>query len=132
MPAANAFKASVITPEAILLEATITEAQIPVFDGLLGILHNRAPLLAKLGTGVLRLTTAEGPQRFLIAGGYAQMKSDELTILTSEAIPAASITAQTLAAEQAKLEAVQGNGVAAMEQRQAIQKRMHAMRALVS
>jgi F-type H+-transporting ATPase subunit epsilon len=128
--AGNAFKASLITPEAIVLEATVTEAQIPAFDGLLGILDKRAPLLAKLSTGVLRLTTNQGTQRFLVAGGYAQMKADELTILTSEAIPAAQITAQSVAAEQAKLSAVQGVGVDAMEERQALQARVHAMRTL--
>jgi F-type H+-transporting ATPase subunit epsilon len=126
------FKASVITPEAIVLETTIVEAQIPAFDGLLGILDKRAPLLAKLGTGILRITpTTGGPQRFLVTGGYAQMKGDELTILTTEAIPAAQVTREMLAAEQAKLQAIQGIDVKSMEQRQAIQARMHAMRSLV-
>src|ERR1039458_58157 len=102
------FKASLITPEAIVLETTVTEAQIPAFDGLLGILNQRAPLLAKLGTGILRLTTTNaGTQRFMVDGGYAQMKGDELTILTTEAIPAKKVTRENLAAEQKKLDAIQ-------------------------
>ncbi|HVT82101.1 MAG TPA: F0F1 ATP synthase subunit epsilon, partial [Phycisphaerae bacterium] len=71
---AEPFKASLITPEAIVLETTITAAQVPAFDGLVGILNHRAPLLAKLGTGILRLDTTGGSQRFMISGGYAQMK----------------------------------------------------------
>ena len=125
------FKASLITPEAIVLETQLKEAQIPAFDGLLGILDNRAPLLAKLGTGVLRLTPNAGaPQRYLVSGGYAQMKDDALTILVSEAIPASDITPARVAAEQARLNAIEGTGTEALAQRQAIQARMLAMRSL--
>jgi F-type H+-transporting ATPase subunit epsilon len=127
---ADMFKASLITPEAIVLETMISEAQIPAFDGLLGVLDKRAPLLAKLTTGPLRLTTASGVQRYLVSGGYAQMKDNELTILASEAIPAADITQQRISGEQAKLDATQGVGVDAMNQRQAQQERLAAMRSL--
>ena len=124
------FKASLITPEAIVLEASVTSAQVPAFDGLVGILSHRAPLLAKLSTGVLTLDTTSGTQQFLVIGGYAQMKGEELTILTTEAIPAAQITQQTIAAEQAKLNAIQGIDLPAMEQRQALQARVQAMRSI--
>jgi F-type H+-transporting ATPase subunit epsilon len=125
---AEPFKASLITPEAIVLETTITAAQVPAFDGLVGILNHRAPLLAKLGTGILRLDTTGGSQRFMISGGYAQMKGEELTILTTEAIPTAQVTPQMIAAEQAKLNAVSGVDLKAMEQRQMLQARVAAMR----
>ena len=125
------FKASLITPEAIVLETNITGAKIPAADGLVGILTHRAPLLAKLGTGVLTLDTAGGSQKFLVTGGYAQMKGEELTILTTEAIPAGQVTQQTIAAEQAKLNAVQGTDLPAMEKRQAIEARVYAMKSLV-
>lgn len=128
---ATPFKASLITPEAIVLETNITGAKIPAFDGLVGILSHRAPLLAKLGTGVLTLDTTGGSQRFLVTGGYAQMKGEELTVLTTEAIPAAQVTSQMLAAEEAKLGAVEGTDLASMEKRQAIEARVYAMRGLV-
>jgi F-type H+-transporting ATPase subunit epsilon len=126
------FKASLITPEAILLETTVSEAQIPAVDGLLGILDKRAPLLAKLATGPLRLSTANGVRRYLVSGGYAQMKDNELTILASEAIPAADITPQRIAGEQAKLQAITGTTADAMNQRQAQQERVAAMRSLTA
>ncbi len=123
------FKASLITPEAIVLETTVTQAQVPAFDGLVGIMHQRAPLLAKLGTGVLRLDTASGAggrQEFLVSGGYAQKKDYELTILTTEAIPAEKVTQQFIAGEQAKLSAVTGEDVASLDRRQAIEARIRA------
>jgi len=124
------FKASLITPEAIVLETSVTSAKIPAFDGLVGILTHRAPLLAKLSTGVLTLDTTAGSQRFLVTGGYAQMKGEELTILTTEAIPAAQINAQTISAEQAKLSSISGIDLQSMEKRQAIEARLSAMRSL--
>ena len=124
----TAFKASVITPEAILLEADVTSAQIPAYDGLVGILHQRAPLLAKLGTGVLTFESPAGTQRFVVSGGYAQMKDDVLTILSSDATPAEQITNERIAEEQAKLAELNGNGLPAMEKRQEIQARIQAMR----
>ena len=125
---AEPFKATLITPEATVLEALIAAAQIPAYDGLVGILNHRAPLLAKLGTGIVRLDTTSGTQRFVVSGGYAQMKGEELTILTSEAIPVAQVTPELIAAEQAKLQAVQGTTLAAMEQRQALQRRIATLR----
>jgi F-type H+-transporting ATPase subunit epsilon len=126
------FKASLITPEAIVLETMISEAQIPALDGLLGILDKRAPLLATLTTGPLRLSTASGVQRYLVSGGYAQMKNNELTILANEAIPAAEITSQRIAGEQAKLDALKGTTVDILNQRQAQQDRLAAMRSLLA
>jgi len=124
----EAFKASLITPEAIVLETDITAAQVPVHDGLVGVLSHRQPLLAKLGTGILRLDTTAGSQRYMISGGYAQMKGEQLTILTTEAIPAAQVTQQMIANETTKLNAVQGTDLKAMEQRQTLQARVIAMR----
>lgn len=78
-----AFSCVVVTPEQQLLDESLTQAIIPASDGLLGILTNRAPVLAKLGKGPLRLDLASGQRRlFRIEGGIAQMKDNKLTILT--------------------------------------------------
>ena len=78
-----AFSCVVVTPEQQLLDESLTQAIIPASDGLLGILTNRAPVLAKLAKGPLRLDLASGQRRlFSIDGGIAQMKDNKLTILT--------------------------------------------------
>jgi F-type H+-transporting ATPase subunit epsilon len=78
-----AFSCVVVTPEQQLLDESLTQAIIPASDGLLGILTNRAPVLAKLGKGPLRLDLASGQRRlFRVEGGIAQMKDNKLTILT--------------------------------------------------
>jgi hypothetical protein len=83
---AMAFKCVVVTPEQQMFDETITQAIVPAHDGKIGILTDRAPLLVKLGAGELRLDLQGGQsRRFTIKGGIAQMKDNQLTILTSEA-----------------------------------------------
>jgi F-type H+-transporting ATPase subunit epsilon len=95
-----AFHCVVVTPEQQLLDGSLTQAIIPAADGLLGILTGRAPLLAKLGIGPLRLDLASGQkQLYLIEGGIAQMKDNHLTVLTHSAVPAEQINAETAQAE---------------------------------
>ena len=95
-----AFQCVLVTPEQQVLDEQITQAIVPAHDGLLGILTDRAPLLAKLGMGPLRLDLANNQRRyFFIDGGVAQMKDNKLTILTNEAIPASEIDAEAARAE---------------------------------
>ncbi len=83
-----AFQCVVVTPEQQVMDESLTQAIIPAEDGLLGILTHRAPLLAKLGKGPLRLDLASGQKKtFRIDGGIAQMKDNRLTILTQVATP---------------------------------------------
>ena len=97
------FQCTVVTPEQQVMDETVTQAILPAHDGPLGVLTNRAPILVKLGVGPLRLDLAGGQRRvFFVEGGIAQMKSNRLTILTDDAIPAGEIDAETARAEYAE------------------------------
>jgi F-type H+-transporting ATPase subunit epsilon len=85
MARADTFLCSVITPEQAVLEANATFVAFPAHDGEVGILKNRAPLLFKMGIGVLRVETPEGNHRFFVDGGFAQMVDNRLTLLTEQA-----------------------------------------------
>ena len=91
MARSDTFHCSVITPERAVLEADATSVVFPAHDGEVGILKNHAPLLYKLGVGVLRVKTPEGEQAFFIDGGFAQMVDNRLTLLTQQARPVAEI-----------------------------------------
>ncbi len=83
----KSFRAAVVTPEAMVIEAEVTSVKFPAHDGMVGILVHRAPMLTKLGSGQLTLiTTHDGEKDYQIRGGYAQMKDNVLTILTDDAI----------------------------------------------
>ncbi len=102
-----AFQCTVVTPEKLAFDATITQAIVPAHDGLVGILTLRAPLLAKLGVGPLRLDLPDGKKAlFLIDGGIVQMKGDKLTILTEGATPASEIDYESARAQYAEAQAL--------------------------
>lgn len=97
------FKCVLVTPEQQVLDETVTQVILPAHDGLVGIETNRAPLLAKLGIGPLRIDLAgKSSLHFLVEGGVAQMKDNLLTILTQKAVPAAEIDASAARAEYAE------------------------------
>ena len=107
-----AFRCTIVTPEEQVLDESLTQAILPAHDGLLGILTDRAPLLVKLGQGPLKLDLAAGgaggqqgrggTRMFYVEGGIAQMKDNNLTVVTQMAVPAEEISAETARAEQAE------------------------------
>ena len=101
-----AFRCVVVTPEQQTMDESVTQAIIPAHDGLLGIQTDRAPLLVKLGIGPLRVDLPGGQSRtYFIDGGIAQMKSNNLTILTNEATLPENIDAESARAEFAEAQA---------------------------
>jgi len=83
---AGAFRVAVVTPEREVLATDARFVALPAFDGEMGILPRRAPLLVQLGSGILRVQeTGGGERRLFVSGGFAQMVEDRLTVLTQEA-----------------------------------------------
>ena len=76
----------VVTPERTELDREAESISLPMFDGELGVLKGRAPLIGRLGYGTLRLQTAAGPERYYVDGGFAQVEGDVVSILTGRAI----------------------------------------------
>lgn len=106
---AATFHCSVVTPQAPILEAEVVQAILPASDGQIGILARRAPLLAKLGHGALRLDLANGQQRrFFVSGGFAQMKGNQLAVLSDEAVPAEEIDRAAAEAALREAQALRG------------------------
>lgn len=93
---------TVITPEATVLESEATSAVIPAYDGEIGILRNRAPMLCRLGYGVMRLETPQGQRRLFVDAGFAQVVDNKLTVLTDDAMAPEQIDTQSVNAELAE------------------------------
>jgi len=98
-----AFQCVVVTPDVQLFDAQVSQVILPAHDGQMGILTDRAPMLARLGLGQLRVDVAGGAsQTFLVDGGVAQMKGDKLTILTKWATSVDKVDADATKAELAE------------------------------
>jgi F-type H+-transporting ATPase subunit epsilon len=80
------FNCTVLTPETAVLKTAASFAAIPAHDGEIGILRDRAPLLCRLGIGIVRLETEAGPRRLFVDAGFAEVRDNQLTILTEQAL----------------------------------------------
>jgi F-type H+-transporting ATPase subunit epsilon len=95
----------VVTPERTLSDELVDFVALPLYDGELGILPGRAPLIGRLGFGELRTRDAGAVRRYFVDGGFVQVRDDVVTVLTNRAIPADRVDA---AAASQELEQARG------------------------
>lgn len=95
------FRLAVVTPERAVLECDARFAAFPAWDGEIGVLARRSPLLCRLGIGTLRAETSTGAEVLYIDGGFAQMVDNKLTILTEQAKRPAEIDVEAARADLA-------------------------------
>ena len=88
----------VVTPERAVFDEQVDFVGLPMMDGELGVLPGRAPLIGRLGYGELRTRSGDTVRRFFLDGGFAQVRSNVVTVLTNRAIRAEDI--DTAAAER--------------------------------
>ena len=118
MAANVSFQCTVITPECQVLDTEATFLAFPAHDGEIGILRDRAPLLCKLGTGVLRIEAAPERQRLFIDGGFAQVLKNQVTILTDQAQRAEDIDVDQTRAALAEARTREASTLDEIEDRQ--------------
>jgi len=95
----GALQCQLITPEKTVFTRTVDFVALPLFDGELGVLPGRAPLLGRLGYGELRVKTGGATESYFVDGGFAQVRDDVVTVLTSRAILPAAIEMNGTAAK---------------------------------
>lgn len=85
-PGAGQVQCQVVTPEKVVFDEVVEFVALPLSDGELGILHGRAPLIARLGFGEVRLTSGGYAHRYFVDGGFVQVRDDVVTVLTPRAL----------------------------------------------
>jgi F-type H+-transporting ATPase subunit epsilon len=94
----------VVTPEKKVVDEVVDFVALPLFDGELGVLPGRTPLIGRLGFGELRTRTGDLVHRFYVDGGFAQVRDDVVTVLTNRALPVESIDAAAATRDLEKAE----------------------------
>lgn len=82
-----------VTPETTLLDEPVEALRFPLFDGQIGVLPGRAPMVGRLGYGELKISGAGGERRFYIDGGFVQVKGSVVSLLTHRALPVGQLDA---------------------------------------
>jgi F-type H+-transporting ATPase subunit epsilon len=77
----------VVTPDKAFFEGEAEHLVVPAWDGELAVFQKHAPLIARLGHGVLRIHPPTGgePVRLAIYGGFLKVQDDDVTILAGGA-----------------------------------------------
>ncbi len=121
-----------LTPEKAILKTEASFAAIPAYDGEIGIKRDRAPLLCRLGIGVVRLDTPEGPKKLFVDAGFAEVDNNNVTLLTEQAATAEQVDVSTEQAALAEARARKATSVKDLEARRREIERASAKIKLVS
>ncbi|QDU24007.1 ATP synthase F1 subunit epsilon [Urbifossiella limnaea] len=123
----------VVTPEKAAFEGTADFVVLPMYDGELGVLPGRAPLIGRLGAGELRLMTGgAAATRFYVEPGFAQVRADVVTVLTAKALPAASVTAASAEQAAAAADALPGGNAVERANKDRARERAQGMKSVAA
>ena len=85
----------VVTPETTVLDVPVSAVRLPLYDGQIGILPGRAPLVGRMGYGELKYTRTDGREESLfVDGGFAQVNGPVVSVLTNRALESGDIDAR--------------------------------------
>lgn len=81
-----------VSPEKLLLSVEAEMVTVPGEAGDMGILPGHSPVISSLRLGVIEVAKADGSgERIFVAGGFAEMSGNKLTVLAEEAVPVSGI-----------------------------------------
>jgi F-type H+-transporting ATPase subunit epsilon len=84
---------SIVTPSRALVVTDADSVVAPGSEGEFGVLPGHAPLLAALRPGVVRYTSGSQTSRVAVAGGFAEVTQERVTVLAQTAELPAQIDA---------------------------------------
>lgn len=103
----DTFYFELVSPERKLLEEPARAVNIPAVEGRIGVLPNHSALVTPLKPGVVTLTSEDvnaEPQEIFIAGGFADISGDNVTILAEDAAPVSALDQAAIEKEMEHLE----------------------------
>ena len=99
------FQFDIVSPAEKLISEPATYAALPGSEGEFGVLPGHSALISTLKCGVVKVKTAnDNEQEIFIAGGFADVSAENVTILAEEAVPVASLDKTALETDLKNLE----------------------------
>lgn len=89
--ASNNFNLEIISPEGLVFQGTAAAVSIPTFSGVITVLPHHTPLFTKLSEGEIEIRDGSKSMTVVITGGFLEIKSNSVHILSDYAIKAESI-----------------------------------------
>lgn len=80
-----------VSPERLLMSAKVDMVVVPGTEGAFGVLAGHAPLVSSIRPGIVDVYDEKDITRIFVRGGFAEVTSAGLTVLTEEAIDLATL-----------------------------------------
>lgn len=97
-------KLEIVTPEKRVVDETVDSVTVPTLSGEAGILPNHAPLISALKPGILSFSNKGAIERLAVAGGFVEVSSDKVSVLTDVAETAAEVDLEAVRADKQEAE----------------------------
>jgi F-type H+-transporting ATPase subunit epsilon len=101
MAAHKELRLVIVTPERTVFDEPVSSLRFPLYDGDIGILPGRLPLIGRLGTGELHIHYVEANRTYFIDGGFVQVRGGVVTLLTDRAVPVDQLSVTAAETEMA-------------------------------
>lgn len=126
------FQLELVSPEKLLLSRAVEMVVIPAAEGEMGVLPGHAAMIVTLRGGVIRVIEGgKDAERLFVAGGFAEVTPERVTILADEATPVAELSKAEADRRIAEADAAYSAAVNdTPEKRDAAMARLLAMRAM--
>jgi F-type H+-transporting ATPase subunit epsilon len=79
------FHFELVSPEKLLFTGEVEQVDVPGIEGDFGVLAAHAPMVTTLRPGILTVHTADGEQKIVVLGGFAEVSPQGLTVLADVA-----------------------------------------------
>ena len=86
-------KLEIISPKEKVFSTEAKQVVLPTESGEIGLLTGHIPMVTQLKLGALKVINDSSQDIFAIKGGFAQLVSDTISILTDEAVAASDLEA---------------------------------------
>jgi F-type H+-transporting ATPase subunit epsilon len=91
---ADTFQFQLVSPERMLVDEQVSEAQIPAAEGYIGVMPGHAPLMSELKPGgVLTYKGSGGEKTLAVYGGFVEVLPERTRVLADAAQFSAEINA---------------------------------------
>lgn len=95
---ADSFNFELVSPERLLVSASVTEVIIPGTDGEMTVMAHHAPTMTTIKPGIVTVRTAGGQtDRYVVFGGFADILPSGCTLLAESAVAVTDIDRDDLA-----------------------------------
>ena len=84
---ADVVQFELVSPESLVLSSEVSMVVVPGAEGDFGVLPGHAPMISNVRSGVISIYDDHAIEaRIFVAGGFAEVSNNRLTVLTEDAI----------------------------------------------